>query len=67
MPSLKVGVRLVREDLASRLEDLVDQAVTLQGSERQDLGGQEKDQADQGSGFHDKEVDMSPILCQSES
>lgn len=65
MPSLNVGVRLVGEDFTSRLEDLVDQAVTLQRSKRQDFGGQEKDQADKGSGFHDKGVDMSPILYPS--
>ena len=41
----------MREDFASRLEDLVDQAVTLQRGKRQDFRGQEKDQANQGSGF----------------
>ena len=49
------------EDLAGRLQDLVNQTVTLERGERQDFGGQEEDQADKGSGFHDKGVDMSPI------
>ena len=54
----------VREDLASRLEDLVDQAVALERGERQDFRDQEQHEADQDSSFHDKGEDMSPILCQ---
>ena len=50
--------------MTSRLEDLVDNAVTLPRGERKDFGGQEKDEADKSSGFHDEDVDMSPILCQ---
>ena len=44
----------MREDLTSRLEDLVDQAIALERGERQDLGDQEQYEADQGGGFHGK-------------
>lgn len=46
----------MREDLTSRLEDLVDQAVALERGERQDFGGQEQDETDKSSGFHDLKV-----------
>ena len=46
-------MRLVREDLTSRLEDLINEAIALEGRERQDLGEQEQHEADQGSGFHE--------------
>ena len=45
-------MRLVREDLASRLKDLINEAIALKRRERQDLGKQEKCETDESSGFH---------------
>ena len=44
----------MREDLTSRLEDLVDQAIALEGGERQDFGDQKQHEADQSNRFHGK-------------
>ena len=44
----------MREDLASGLQNLVDQAIALKRGERQDLGDQKQHEADQSNRFHDK-------------
>ena len=51
----------MREDLASRLQDLVDQAITLKRGERQDFGDQKQHEADQSNRFHGKNGLTSPI------
>lgn len=46
---------LVGENLTSGAQDLLDNAVTLEGSKWQNLGDDEEDEACDGSDFHDKE------------
>jgi len=49
----------VGEHLTSGLQDLLDDAVALEGREGQNLGDDEEDETDKSGGFHGKGFDVA--------